>query len=379
MKKEVVAMLLAGGQGSRLYALTSNVAKPAVPFGGKYRIIDFPLSNCVNSGIDSVGVLTQYQPLELNDYIGNGQPWDLNRNWGGAHVLPPYTQSKTESWYKGTANAIYQNIPFVDRYNPEYVVIHKPFYPHIVKRRSNNIIELYENKRDMEQRLKEQEEELIAKDKKIRENNEFMIETLSSVVEARSAETGEHTRRIKYFTRIMLKYLMKYFPKYGITQDQIDEISRASALHDIGKIGIADAILLKPGRLTPEEFEIMKTHTTIGCDILEKSYKDKSSDFYTYAYNICRHHHERWDGKGYPDKLVGDEIPIYTQVVAIADVYDALVSPRVYKSAYANSIAYEMIMNGECGQFSPDVLECFGLAKEDFVNIVEVIKMFDFS
>lgn len=258
-------------------------------------------------------------------------------------------------------------------------VIHKPFYPHIVKRRSNNIIELYENKRDMEQRLKEQEEELIAKDKKIRENNEFMIETLSSVVEARSAETGEHTRRIKYFTRIMLKYLMKYFPKYGITQDQIDEISRASALHDIGKIGIADAILLKPGRLTPEEFEIMKTHTTIGCDILEKSYKDKSSDFYTYAYNICRHHHERWDGKGYPDKLVGDEIPIYTQVVAIADVYDALVSPRVYKSAYANNIAYDMIMNGECGQFSPDVLECFGLAKEDFFNIVEVIKMFDFS
>ena len=258
-------------------------------------------------------------------------------------------------------------------------VIHKPFYPHIVKRRSNNIIELYQNKRDMEQRLKEQEEELIAKDKKIRENNEFMIETLSSVVEARSAETGEHTRRIKYFTRIMLKYLMKYFPKYGITQDQIDEISRASALHDIGKIGIADAILLKPGRLTPEEFEIMKTHTTIGCDILEKSYKDKNSDFYNYAYNICRHHHERWDGKGYPDKLVGDEIPIYTQVVAIADVYDALVSPRVYKSAYANNIAYDMIMNGECGQFSPDVLECFGLAKEDFFNIVEVIKMFDFS
>lgn len=258
-------------------------------------------------------------------------------------------------------------------------VIHKPFYPHIVKRRSKNIIELYQNKRDMEQRLKEQEAELIAKDKKIRENNEFMIETLSSVVEARSAETGEHTRRIKYFTRIMLKYLMKYFPKYGITQDQIDEISRASALHDIGKIGIADAILLKPGRLTPEEFEIMKTHTTIGCDILEKSYKDKNSDFYNYAYNICRHHHERWDGKGYPDKLVGDEIPIYTQVVAIADVYDALVSPRVYKSAYANNIAYDMIMNGECGQFSPEVLECFGLAKEDFFNIVEVIKMFDFS
>ena len=99
-------MLLAGGQGSRLYVLTKDTAKPAVPFGGKYRIIDFPLSNCVNSGIDTVGVLTQYQPLELNDYIGNGQPWDLNRNWGGAHVLPPYTGTKSDSWYKGTANAI---------------------------------------------------------------------------------------------------------------------------------------------------------------------------------------------------------------------------------------------------------------------------------
>ncbi|MCH5256410.1 MAG: response regulator [Lachnospiraceae bacterium] len=258
-------------------------------------------------------------------------------------------------------------------------VIHKPFYPHIVKRRSKNIIELYQNKRDMEKRLKEQEEELIAKDKKIRENNQFMIETLSSVVEARSAETGEHTRRIKYFTRIMMKYLMKYFPKYGITQEQIDEVSRAATLHDIGKIGVPDAILLKPGKLTKEEFEIMKKHTTIGCEILERSYKDKSSDFYRYAYNICRYHHERWDGKGYPDHLAGEDIPIYTQVVAIADVYDALVSHRVYKDAYANSVAYDMIMKGECGQFSPDVLECFALAKEDFFNVIEVIHMFDFS
>lgn len=258
-------------------------------------------------------------------------------------------------------------------------VIHKPFYPHIVKRRSKNIIELYRHKYHMEVRLKEQEEEIRRQQKEIQENNEFMIDTLSSVVEARSAETGEHTRRIKYFTRIMLKYLMKYYPKYGITPEQIDEIARASALHDIGKIGIPDAILLKPGRLTPEEFEIMKTHTTIGCEILEKSYRDQTSEFYRYSYDICRYHHERWDGKGYPDHLVGDEIPIYAQIVAIADVYDALVSPRVYKSAYANSMAYDMIMNGECGEFSPDVLDCFGLAKEDFFNIVEVIKMFDFS
>ena len=122
-KKECVAMLLAGGQGSRLYVLTKNVAKPAVPFGGKYRIIDFPLSNCINSGIDTVGVLTQYEPHMLNAYIGSGQTWDLDRLRGGVYVLPPYQKGKTSEWYKGTANAIYQNIAFIDEYDPEYVLI----------------------------------------------------------------------------------------------------------------------------------------------------------------------------------------------------------------------------------------------------------------
>ena len=122
-KKRCVAMLLAGGQGSRLMVLTENTAKPAVPFGGKYRIIDFPLSNCVNSKIDTVGILTQYEPLELNEYIGNGQPWDLNSSHGGVQVLPPYAKNKNSEWYKGTANAIYQNIPFIDRYNPDNVLI----------------------------------------------------------------------------------------------------------------------------------------------------------------------------------------------------------------------------------------------------------------
>lgn len=122
-KKECVAMLLAGGQGSRLYALTNNIAKPAVSFGAKYRIIDFPLSNCVNSGIDTVGVLTQYQPLLLNEYIGNGQPWDLDRAYGGVHILSPYQRKSRSGWYEGTANAIFQNLHFLKMYNPEYVLV----------------------------------------------------------------------------------------------------------------------------------------------------------------------------------------------------------------------------------------------------------------
>lgn len=140
MKKECIAMLLAGGQGSRLYVLTGEMAKPAVPFGGKYRIIDFPLSNCANSGIDTVGVLTQYRPLELNAYVDNGQTWDLDSSTGGVHILPPYQSAAGGTWYKGTANAIFQNIAFVDRYDPEYVVIlsgdhiYKMDYSQMVKR-----------------------------------------------------------------------------------------------------------------------------------------------------------------------------------------------------------------------------------------------------
>ena len=144
VKKEWIAMLLAGGQGSRLYALTRDIAKPAVPFGGKYRIIDFPLSNCVNSGIDTVGVLTQYQPLQLNEYLGNGQPWDLDRIHGGVYVLPPYQKIANSDWYTGTANAIYQNINFINRYAPEYVVILSG--DHIYKMDYSKMLEFHKEK-----------------------------------------------------------------------------------------------------------------------------------------------------------------------------------------------------------------------------------------
>ena len=143
-KKECVAMLLAGGQGSRLYALTSQVAKPAVSYGAKYKIIDFPLSNCVNSNIDTVGVLTQYQPLVLNDYIGNGQPWDLDRTFGGVHILPPYQGKNITTWYRGTANAIYQNINFIKQYDPEYVLILSG--DHIYKMDYNKMLEYHKEK-----------------------------------------------------------------------------------------------------------------------------------------------------------------------------------------------------------------------------------------
>ncbi len=256
-------------------------------------------------------------------------------------------------------------------------VIHKPFYPEIVERRAKNIIELYQSKRRMEKRLKAQQEEIWLQERKIQEHSEFMIDALSTVVEFRGQESGEHIKRIKYFSRVLLKYLQKYYPEYKLDQDQINSMVRASALHDIGKIGISDAILLKPGELTEEEFETVKTHTTIGCDILE-AFCRKRDEFYQHCYDICRHHHERWDGGGYPDHLKGEQIPLCAQVVAVADVYDALVSERIHKGALVNSVAYDMILSGECGEFAPHVLECFKFAKEDFFNLVDVLKVFDF-
>lgn len=241
-------------------------------------------------------------------------------------------------------------------------IIYKPFAAKVVMRRAKNIIELYATRRDMERRLDKRTKELRKSKEKLAQSNEFLVNALSSVVEFRSLESGEHIQRVKYFTRLLLKYIRKMYPKYGITKEQADLIVNASALHDIGKIAICDNILLKPGRLTEEEFEEMKKHTTYGCEILEK-FKQGDNEFYQYCYDICRHHHERYDGNGYPDGLVGDEIPIWAQIVSIVDVYDALVSERVYKSPYDVFEAARMIREGECGVFSDEIMECFELAK----------------
>ena len=232
-------------------------------------------------------------------------------------------------------------------------------------RRSMNLMELYEGRRNLEKVLEDKTRELNDSRDKLEKSNDFLVNALSSVVEFRSLESGEHIKRVKTFTKIILKYLRKFYPEYKLTKDNADLIINASALHDIGKIGISDDILLKPGKLTEEEFEIMKTHTTIGCELLE-NFKQEDSDFYQYCYDICRYHHERYDGKGYPDHLAGEDIPIWAQVVSIVDVYDALVSKRVYKTPYAHEEAVRMIHDGECGVFSPKILDCFDLAKEEF-------------
>ncbi len=241
-------------------------------------------------------------------------------------------------------------------------IVNKPLDSKIIKRRALNLIELYAHKEEIERQLDEWKKDAINMHVQEEKNDEILINTLSSVVEIRSMESGLHVRRVRALTEIMLRTWPIVDPDVRLSDIDISIISRASMLHDIGKVAIPDSILLKPGKLTSEEFDIMKTHSILGCEMLE-NIEQKDDEFYRYCYDICRYHHERCDGRGYPDGLKGDEIPFWAQIVSIVDVFDALISPRVYKAAYSVEQAVEMIRNGECGVFSKKLLECFDKAK----------------
>ncbi len=246
----------------------------------------------------------------------------------------------------------------MDAYNLGAVdVINKPFMMNFLKCRIGNIIELYRHRNDLEDIVNEQVERL-------NKVNLSMVETLATLIEFRDCESGEHVKRICGLTEILMTAVSEMYPEYYLPRHEIEKIVTASILHDVGKIAISDSILNKPGRLTKEEFEIMKQHTTKGCDILTQIPDIMDNDIYNYSYDIARHHHERWDGRGYPDGLVGDDISIWAQVVAIADVYDALISPRVYKKAFDFETAVKMINDGECGTFNPKVLNAFNASAD---------------
>lgn len=229
--------------------------------------------------------------------------------------------------------------------------ISRPFDMAIVRRRVINTLMLYAKQKRLVRLVAEQ---VYEKEK----SNSTMINILSHIVEFRNGESGLHVLHIQTATDILLRTLVRKNDKYNLNAADISLISTASALHDIGKINIPASILNKPGKLTKEEFDTMKTHTTTGAEILDKLPFQQESPLVKTAYAICRWHHERWDGRGYPDGLKGEDIPIAAQVVAMADVYDALTSERCYKKAFGHDKAMEMILNGECGQFNPLLLEC---------------------
>ena len=235
-------------------------------------------------------------------------------------------------------------------------VISKPVIPYMVLRRVQSVVELFQARERLSNVVELQQADLLAQAKQIIELNKGMIETLAAAIEFRSEESGDHVRRIHDIT----EYLLTHTPLgEGLSKIEVEQIALGSIMHDVGKIAVPDAILNKPGRLTPEEFEVMKSHTVQGAKLLEQIPQLRENGAYPYARDIARHHHERWDGRGYPDGLKGDEISLAAQVVSLADVYDALSCKRVYKDAFPREKVVEMIREGQCGSFNPRLLECF--------------------
>ena len=239
--------------------------------------------------------------------------------------------------------------------------IKRPFDGKVVYQRVFNTIKLYAKQRRLISIVSDQIHE---KEK----SNQMMVQLLSQIVEFRNGESGQHVLHIQTLTELLLDRLVQKTDKYELSSDECYLISTASAVHDIGKIAIDEKILNKPGKLTKEEFEIMKKHTLIGAEMIGKMEQFKEEPLMQTAYEICRWHHERYDGHGYPDGLKGDDIPIGAQIVALSDVYDALVSERVYKSAYTHEEAMKMILNGECGAFQPILLECLQDIQDDILE-----------
>lgn len=256
--------------------------------------------------------------------------------------------------------------------------IKKPFYADVVKQLVDNVVEVFEYKQQLEITVKNQTVQLKKQNamlklmaEKQKHMNEVLVDSLSNIVEFRNLESEQHIKRVREFSLCLGTSVMKLYPEYELTPEKLEIIGWASSLHDIGKIVIPDHIILKAGKLTEDEFEIIKSHTTKGAEIIEKVIHLENKAFCDYAYDIARHHHEKYDGKGYPDGLKGEEISIAAQIVSLVDVYDALTSKRVYKAAYKTDKAYQIIINGQSGSFSSKLLKAFSEVREEFEMIVE--------
>lgn len=247
-------------------------------------------------------------------------------------------------------------------------VIKKTMDFNVLKQKLSKIIEIFKNRNQLEQIFNQQMLTISTQEFELKENQWNIIETLGQALESRDVESGNHCDRMKEITETFAKYIAIKHPKYMLTDLTIKQIAKVTPLHDIGKIAIPDRILQKPesaGRLTDDEFQIMKSHTIAGCKLINSIPNFNESALYKFSYNICRHHHERWDGKGYPDHLKEMEIPIEAQIVALADVFDALLCKRVYKPSFTLEVTKNMILNGECGAFNPDILDAFKACADD--------------
>ncbi len=255
--------------------------------------------------------------------------------------------------------------------------IRKPVNTDFVKPRVKKLIELYSQKNNLKEKsekqtlaMRSQYKMLQQQAAQLKKSNEKIIDVLGTVVESRNMEDGIHVKRVKEFTRLLAMHMMEDYPEYELTQEKIGVIASASVLHDVGKIMIPDAILLKPGKLTEEEYEYVKSHSIRGYDIINSITDVWDEEYVKYSCEITRYHHEKYDGSGYPDGLKGDEIPISAQLVSIADCFESLLSESVYKGAIPFEEAYNMILQGECGVFSFKLLECFRKAKKELQDYI---------
>lgn len=256
--------------------------------------------------------------------------------------------------------------------------IKKPFNADAIRLLVDNMVKTFQYKVQLElmvknqnERLKRQNDMLKQMTEKQKHMNEVLINSLSNIVEFRNLESEQHIKRVREMSMCFGKSIMELYPEYELTEEKIGIISWASSLHDIGKIVIPDNIILKAGKLTLDEYEVIKSHTTKGAEIIEKQIQLEDQELSDYAYDIARHHHEKYDGKGYPDGLKGEEISIAAQIVSLVDVYDALTSRRVYKAAYETEKAYQMIINGQSGVFSPKILKAFTEVRGELELIVK--------
>ncbi len=274
--------------------------------------------------------------------------------------------------------------PELERKGYEYGIVSyvkKPYQPDVVKQVVHNAIGWFKYKMQLELMVKKQNiniqkqnSVLRQQTKKLNHVNEILIDSLSNIVEFRNMESKQHIKRIREYSLCLGKSVMKLYPEYELTPEKLIQIGWASSLHDIGKIAIPDSIILKPAKLTKDEFELIKSHTTKGSEIIQHRVRLNDRAIFEYAYDIARHHHEKYDGKGYPDGLKGDEISIAAQIVSLVDVYDALTSKRVYKVAYESDKAYQMILNGHSGAFSPKLLKAFAEVKSRFESLLAMYR-----
>ena len=257
--------------------------------------------------------------------------------------------------------------------------ISSPFHPTLIVRKCESVMGLYKEKIDTEYEIRKHGSKLTAEVENLKttyqqifKNHRLLIDALSSAVEFRELSVGTHIKRLKIITRILMNRILEMYPKYNLTSEDVDMIVEAVSLHDIGKVCVSDTILFKPSKLTDAEYEEVKNHTIYGCSLLEP-FKQENDKFYQYCYDICRYHHERADGGGYPDQLVGDQIPIWAQAVSIADVFDALVSQRVYKEAYEVNLAISLIYTGDCGKFSDEIMSAFEASEKEIFATIDMV------